>query len=144
MIGLRTMYKVAANVVVNASTVLVTTGLTSPIAVNQTQNIRAWIPFTVGATGGFKFQLLVPAGGTLFEASWEVNDPVTPSTVLALQNASAAFANALAVAGSHWVKLDATIVNGATAGNVDLQVACNSAANGITVLASAWMDVGRF
>jgi len=143
MIGLRTVYQVGTNVAVAASTALVTTNLTSPVAVNEIQHIRCWVPFTVGATGGFKFQLVVPAAGQLFEASFMVVDPVTPQIITALQNASAAFANALAVAGAHWLEINATVKNGVNAGNIDLQVACNSAANGITVLATGYMDVVR-
>lgn len=141
MIGIRTFFKVAANVVVTASTALVTTGLTSPIAANQTQKIRAWIPFTVGATGGCKFQVVVPAAGTLYEMSFMLVDTITPGITTAIQNASAAFSNALAQAGSHWIIIEGTVVNGVNAGTVDIQVACNSAANAITVLATATMDV---
>lgn len=145
MLGLRSFYKVvAAGVTVSASTTLVTTGLTSPIASGQTQHIRAWIPFTVGATGGCRFQVVVPANGTSYEASFKLFDTITPGLTTAIQNASAAFTNALAQAGSHWIEIEATIVNGLTAGNIDIQVACNTAANGITVLGAATMDVIKF
>lgn len=142
MIGIRNAFFVSADITVSASTTLVTTGLTAPIAVNQTMYVDCWVPFTVGATGGFKFQLLVPAGGTIFIASYIVEDVVTPAQIVSsVQTSSAAFANALAVAGTHWMKLFATVINGATAGNVDLQFACNSAANGITVKRGSFMDV---
>lgn len=143
MIGIRNIYRVAANVQVAASTVLVTTGLTSPIAANQKQTIRCWVPFTVGATGGFKFQLVLPAGNTCL-ATYRVDDPVTPQQILALNANNNAFANALAVAGSHWIEMEFDVINGATAGDADLQVACNSAANAITVLVGAKMEVVKY
>lgn len=144
MIGLRSFYKVAANITVSASTTLVTTGLTSPIAAGQTQHISAWIPLTVGATGGVRFQLVTPSATTLYEATFILYDTITPGITTAIQSSSAAFTNALAQAGSHFIRIEATVVNGVNAGNLDIQFACNTAANGITVLATATMDVIKF
>lgn len=145
MIGIRTFFTVAADIVVTNSVALVTTGLTSPIAANQTQKIRAWIPFTVGATGGIRAQIVVPAGGTLFEATFRLTDTVTPATIPGEQQASAAFTNALAVAGDHWLEVEAIIINGATAGNVDIQMAQNTAdALSLTVSRGGSMDVVKF
>ena len=142
MIGIRNFFKVAADVVVTNSVALVTTGLTSPIAANQTQKIRAWIPVTVGATGGVRLQIVVPAGGVIFQATIRLNNTVAPSQTIASQQASAAFTNALANAGTHWVEVEATIINGATAGNVDLQFAQNTSdALSLTVLRGGTMDV---
>lgn len=145
MIGIRNFFTVAADIVVTNSAALVTTGLTSPIAANQTQKIRAWIPFTVGATGGVRAQIVVPAGGTLFEATFRLTDTVTPATIPAEQQASAAFTNALAVAGDHWLEIEATIINGATAGNVDIQMAQDTAdALSLTISRGGSMDVVKF
>lgn len=142
MIGIRNFFKVAADVVVTNSVALVTTGLTSPIAANQTQKIRAWIPLTVGATGGVRAQIVVPAGGTLFNATIKLFNTVAPSITTAAQAASAAFTNALANAGTHWLEIEATIINGATAGNIDIQMAQNTAdALSLTVLKGGSMDV---
>lgn len=140
-IGIRIAAKVTANVVVTASTVLVTTGLTSPIAAGQQQMIRAWIPFSVGATGGVKLQIILPAAPTSIITTITLIDTVTPAQIVALQTTSTPFSNALAVAGSHWLKVEATIVNGVNAGTVDIQMACNSAANALTVFAGSWMDI---
>lgn len=142
MIGIRTSYQVPANIVVTSSAALVTTGLTSPVAANQTQHIRAWIPVTVGATGGVRLQVVVPAGGTIFENTIRLNNTVAPGTVLAEQQASAAFTNALANAGDHWLEVEATIVNGTTAGNIDIQMAQNTSdALSLTIKRGAFMDV---
>lgn len=141
-IGIRTFFQTVANLVVTSSAALVTTGLTSPIAAGQTQRVRFWVPFTVGATGGVRAQVVVPAGGTIFIASIALYNTVAPSLTTATQAASAAFTNALANAGTHWLAIDATIVNGATAGNVDLQMAQNTAdALSLTVLRGATLEV---
>jgi len=144
MIGIRTFYRVSANVVVTASTALVTTGLTSPVAAGQTQKLRAWIPFSVGATGGVKMQIICPAAITSILTTIKVFDTVTPAMITAIQTTSTPFANALAVAGSHWMEVESIVVNGVNAGNIDIQVACNSAANALTVFAGSSMDVVKF
>jgi|SRR5688572_989279 len=125
-IGIKTFFQILADIVVASSAALVTTGLTSPIAAGQTQKIRCWIPVTVGATGGLRLQIVVPAGGTIFEATIKLFNTVAPSLTTAEQQASAAFTNALANAGDHWLEVEATIVNGATAGNIDIQMAQNT------------------
>ncbi len=141
-IGIRIFFQTVANLVVTNSAALVTTGLTSPIAAGQTQRVRFWVPFTVGATGGVRAQVVVPAGGTIFISSVQLFNTVAPSLTTATQAASAAFTNALANAGTHWLEIDATIVNGATAGNVDLQMAQNTAdALSLTVLRGATLEV---
>lgn len=145
MLGIRNFFTVAADIVVTSSAALVTTGLTSPIAANQTQKVRAWIPFSVGATGGLRLQIVVPAGGVLFEATIRLQDTVTPAVVVAEQQASAAFTNALAVAGDHWLEVEATIINGATAGNVDIQMAQNTSdVLSLTVKRGGSLDVVKF
>jgi hypothetical protein len=126
-VGVRSTYNVAADIVVTNSAVLVTTGLTSPIAALEKQHLQLWVPFSVGATGGIRAQLVVPAGGVVYELSGILHNTVAPSQTLFEQQASAVFTNALANAGDHWLQIWATIVNGATAGNVDLQMAQNTA-----------------
>lgn len=126
MIGIPNMFNVEADIVVTSSAALVTTGLTSPIAANQKQQCRAWIPITVGATGGVRLQVVVPAAGTVFELTGKLFNTVAPSTTLFEQQTSAAFTNALANAGDHWLEVEFYIVNGATAGNIDIQMAQNT------------------
>lgn len=141
-VGIRTVFKKAADQVITSSTALVTSGLTSPIAANETQKFEVVIPFSVGATGGFKCQVVVPAGGVLFNASFILANTVAPGVVVAQQVASAAFGNAVANAGNHWLKISGTVKNGATAGNLDIQVAQNSSdALSLTVLSGATMEI---
>jgi len=144
-IGIRSFFRKSADQAVAASATLVdATDLSVPIAAGQTLKIGIYAPFTVGATGGFKFQVVVPAAGTSFLQSYVVTDGVTASPgaiISASITASASFANALAVAGTHMLQSEVEVVNGATAGDVKLQFACNSAANGITLLKGSYFDV---
>lgn len=141
MLGIRNFFKKTAQQVITASVALVTTGLTIPVAANQTIKARFWVPFSVGATGGVRAQIVVPAGGTLFNATIKLFNTVTPATTIASQVASAAFTNALAAAGTHWLEIEVEVVNGATAGNIDLQMAQNTSdALSLTILQGATVD----
>lgn len=125
--GIINNYVIPLDIAIASSAALITTGLSSPIAAAQTQSLRWWVPFTVGATGGVRAQIVVPAGGTIFLASFMLLNTVAPAVVTPqVQVASAVITNALANAGNHWLEINATIVNGATAGNVDLQMAQNT------------------
>ena len=145
MIGIRNFFATLVNQVITSSVALVSTGLTSPIAANQTQHIKFWVPFTVGATGGIRAQIVVPAGGVIFNATIKLFNTVAPSLTTATQAASAAFTNAAANAGTHWLEIEATIVNGSTAGNIDLKVAQNTSDPlSLTILRGATCDVLKF
>lgn len=144
MLGLRTFYEVLANQVV-ASSALVTVGLLSPIAAGQKQKIRCWIPITVGATGGVRSQVVVPAGGVLLRVSTKLYNTVAPSLTAAISNTGAVFNNALANAGTHWLEIEADIVNGSTAGNVDVQIGQDTTdALTLTVLRGGSMEVVKY
>lgn len=141
MIGIRNAYKLLAALVVTSSAALVTSGLSAPIAANQTTKLKWWLPITVGATGGVRIQIVVPAGGVLFNATIKLINTVAPSQVVAAQLASAVFNNALANAGTHWIEVEAEIVNGTTAGTVDLQIAQNTSdALSLTLLQGATLE----
>jgi len=113
-----------------------------PIAANQRMKIRYWIKVTVGAAGGLRAIVAVPAAGALFTSTIRLNNTVAPGTVLAVQIASAAFTNALANAGTHWLEIEVTVWNGANAGTVDLQMAQNTSdATALNVLAGSTADV---
>lgn len=140
--GLRNIADINANVVVTSSVALVTTGLTAAIAAGQRMNVVCWVPFSVGATGGVRAQLAVPAGGTIFELTAILCNTVAPSQTLFEQQASAAMTSALANAGDHWLQINATIINGSTAGNVDLQMAQNTSdALSLTIKRGGTMQV---
>lgn len=145
MLGIRTAYAIAADVPFTSNIVPATVGLTSPIAANETQHFRAKIPVTVGATGGVRAVVDVPAGGTLFIASITLINTVAATVAGAVQAASAAFTNALANAGSHILEIEGTIVNGATAGNIDILLAQNTSdVLTMTVEAGGFMEVVKY
>jgi len=142
MVGIRTIYATTADVPLTSDQVVGTIGLTAAIAANQTMKLKIWIPITVGATGGFQFQIVVPAAPTLVRSTTSFVNTVAPAIVTSIQATSVAVGNALANAGSHWVEVDAIVVNGATAGNVDIQVAQNTSdVLTLTVLRGATMEV---
>lgn len=136
-----------ANLAVTASAVLVNTDLSIPIAANQRMIGTIFCPITLaGAASGAKWQIVVPAGGTLYRVAFEIYNGST--NVLATADvivASAAFSNALANAADHYMKASFEISNGATAGSVTLQFAQLVAdAAAAAVLAGSWMQVTKF
>jgi len=145
MIGIFTNYVIGADIPIASDITPGTTGLTSPIAANQSQHFRAWIPVTVGATGGVRATVAVPAAGTLYNVSFELINTVAATVAGAVQAAAADFTNALANAGSHILKIEGTIVNGANAGNVDIQLAQNTSdVLTLTVEAGGFMSVLKY
>lgn len=129
-------------VAITSSAALQTVGLLVPIAANQDFKIRAWIKFTVGATGGVRSLVAAPVGSTV-SVSTRLTDSVTPANIPSV--VGTVFTNALAVAGTHWLEIEAEIKNGATAGNVDLQMAQNTSdALTLTVLEGGWMTAIKF
>lgn len=141
MIGIRNIFKVLADVVFTANTTLATVGLKSPIAANETQKIRAWVPFTVGATGGIKCELVTPGGASSPAVTVIFYNTVAPSVDITLDGINNPINDALADEGGHWALIEAIVTNGATPGNLDLQFAQNSAANATTILAGSTMEV---
>lgn len=123
-LSIKKFFAVAANVPFTSNVVPGTIGLTSPIAANEKQKIDAWIPISVGATGGVRSVVAVPAGGNVLHVTTVLYN--TGAGTVIPDSGSAAFTNALANAGTHWLKIEATIQNGATAGNVDVQIAQNT------------------
>jgi hypothetical protein len=149
IVGIKVAAKIITAVVITSNATLASVGsffglLAPEIAAGQTLKARWWIPFTVGATGGVRCQIVVPAGGVLFNATITLHNTVAPLITDAAQVASAAFTNALANAGTHWLEVEAEIVNGVNAGTVDLQIAQNTSdVLSLTVLRGAWCDVTK-
>lgn len=140
-LGVRVSGIITAALAFTSNVVLASVGLNPAIAAGQTLHGRWWVPFTVGATGGIRAQILVPAAGVVFLASIKLYNTVAPSLTTATQLASAVFTNAAANAGTHWLEIEATIVNGVTAGTVDLQIAQNTSdVLTLTVLRGGYFD----
>jgi hypothetical protein len=145
-IGIRQIYVNTADQVITSSTALETvTGLPVPIAAGQSMKVKWWVKVTVGATGGVRAQVTVPAAGAVYSTSIRLNNTVAPSQTIATQQAQAAFTNALANAGTHWLEIEAVIVNGANAGNVELQMGQNTSdVASLTILRGATCEVVIF
>jgi hypothetical protein len=143
MIGIHNIFRVAANVTVTNSDVLVTSTLTANIAAAQIAIVRVFLQFSVGATGGVRWQLVVPAAPTRVQGAIMLVNTVAATTVVpAVQTSSAAFTNALANAGTHYAYAEYDVVNGTTAGTIDLQFAQNTAdALTLTLLQGSRMEV---
>lgn len=142
--GLSTYIRLAADQPVAASTALVDiTGFSFVLPATKICLLEASLPFSVGASGGFKFQLTSSQTAADYSTSWEAIDGVTASPgaqVAVILSASGPFANAWAVAGNHQCNLLGSLKGHATlSSTVSLQFACNSAANAINILKGAWM-----
>lgn len=116
------------------------------IAANQRMHLRFYIPITVGAAGGAKFQLTGPAAPAFVNISAQIVNTVAPSITPATANAfSTSIGDALANAGTHFLLIDVGIRNGATAGTIALQMAQNSSnATALQVLETASVDITKF
>ena len=144
--GINSFVRNAADQAVSASTTLVDiTGWSFTLPATKICLIEAYIPFSTGATGGFKFQLTNTQTPVDFSAFWEAIDGTAAapgSEVSVTQTSQAAFVNTWAVAGNHTCLLKASLKGHATLSDtVSVQFACNSAANAITALKGAWMKV---
>lgn len=108
-------------------------GLGLPIAANARQHLRAWVPITVGASGGVRLQWVLSQTATDIWATYAVINTVTPANTQTINNNNNVVTNALADAGNHYIVAEIFILNGAVAGTIDLQFACNTAAGALVV-----------
>ncbi len=149
MSGIQNSFLLSADIPIASSAALQSLNLGGtggfPIAANQRLKLKYWIKATVGATGGLRAQVVVPGSGQKFSATIRLNNTVAPSSTIAAQQASAAFTNALANAGTHWIEIEVYVKNGATAGRVDLQMAQNTSdVLTLTILEGGSLDVTSF
>lgn len=143
--GIRTVIAVSANQAFTNNATLASVGLIAPIAANTRKKIRAWVPVTVGATGGIRTQLLAPAGFVIYLCTFQLYNTAAPGVVRQIASVPTVFTNALANAGTHWIEIEAIVISGVTAGDIDLQFAQNTVdANTLTVLRGGTMEVCEF
>lgn len=147
LIGIRTQSFVPAGVTTISNTVLATIpALSFTTLANKTWWLRFTIPFTTGATGGAKFQIICPAAPTLYLVDWKIFFNGAPGTLAdaQVQTAPASFGNALASAGNNFMEATAYIVTSA-AGTIGLQFAQNSSvAATLTIIQGGAMEVIAF
>jgi hypothetical protein len=140
-IGIKNIFVLAATQTAASATPVAVPGMTIPIAANQTLKVHFHGTVTVGATGGIRLQITVPTGGVLFNNDIVLDNTVAPLVTPFNQASSAAFANALANAGTHFVDMECTVVNGATAGSVAITFAQNTTdALTATLLRGSYME----
>jgi hypothetical protein len=146
--GIRQVNRLAANKAFTSNTTLATlaTGWAIPIAASQKMHVRWWLPFTEAAgTAGVKLQLLTPAAPGSFLLSFFIYNLVATHVAIdnaGLQTATAAFTGTGANAGNYLAVVEAEIVNGTTAGTLDLQAAQSvSDAGATTFLVGCYADI---
>lgn len=143
-IGNRLVFRVTADAPITNVTLTDVPGLTTSLAANQIAHCRFFLPFSVGAAGGLKFQIIIPAAPSNIVTGIYIFDTVTPAVISGQQTSSTSFANALAVAGTHLLCIETDVVNGANAGTLKLQTAQNSNnATPFTLLKGGWMEVTK-
>lgn len=143
--GIFLFLALSAALAITSSTALQTSGLKSAIAANENQNLSWLIPFSVGDAGGMKFELILPAGATFFLTYTIFNSVSGTAVITGQQTTAAAIGNALASAGTYFIKIDAAVFNGDTAGECDLQVAQNSSnADSLTLLKGSSLKIVKY
>jgi hypothetical protein len=145
-VGIRNIFVLAApQTFTNNNTLANLSGVASPIAANQRQIIRIWIPVTTGATGGAQYRVVVPAGGTLFRITTRINNQSATQNTTSTQTSSTAVGNALASPASHFIEATGIIINGATPGFIQVQAAQNTVdANTLTIQQGAFIEATIF
>jgi len=149
--GLRTIVTVgtagvAGDVVITSSATLQSVGLIASIAKNARLRLRAWVPVTVGATGGVRFEAVAANNAvfSLYHLTLKFFNTVAPSLTYNSYATPTAFTNAAANAGTHFLEVDAIVI-ASTAGAIDFQLAQNTSdSNSLTVLQGGTLEVTTF
>lgn len=132
---------VASDVGVSGTTLSNTTGLSFAIAANETWLIEVAMTYTSAATGGIKVGASLPTGATGRLSITEESTSATtaPQAVTTTSITTGASPTFLATSTGGVLSAFYTIVNGSTAGTVQIQHAETSAAGTTTVLANSYM-----
>jgi len=148
-IGVFRNFQLAATLSKVNSTLADVSGFTTPIAAGQKMKFRFYLPVNlVGAAGGVKFSVDVPAAPSVFVQTNILIDQTTATPVFFPLGAvgtivtPGAVGATLTVIGRHVVLIEGSIVNGTTAGNLKLQFAQNvTNATASELTAGAWMEI---
>lgn len=140
-IGIVTPVRLTAQFDKAASTALSdVTGMAQAIAASEVWEIEWLLSMNCAAAGGAKFAVTVPAGATLevrANAS-ELGGLASAGRTTVSGTAIAAFTDDVAVA-----RVSATVTNGATPGNIQLQFAQNVASGTSSILANSMQKATR-
>lgn len=139
--GIKNVFRLAAQQDFTSNITLTTlTGLTIPLAANQIIHVRYCLFISIGATGGIRVQVTVPAGFVTYRHGLiiGITGGVTSTGMVVAQSPHT---SALATAGNHYLLGEADIANGATAGDFNLQAAQNTSdALTLSILAGSWLE----
>lgn len=127
-IGIRQAYRVTADIAIASSAVLQTlTGLSIPIAAGKIIHLVGHLFFSVGATGGIRFEVVPPAAGAFYKSSLILTNTVAaiPFSVQGVVTPTV-FTDAVANAGNHFLDFEVDVENGVNAGNINIQAAQNT------------------
>lgn len=141
--GIKTVNRLAANATKTASTVLASIGIPVPAKPLAKHHIRYWLPYSqTGTAAGIGFELINPAAITSMLLSFVlINCTTGLIDSSGVQSAAALFTGTGASAGNYLAMIEVDIINGANAGNFDLQFAQKvSDAGVITILAGGWVE----
>jgi len=123
-------------------------GLIYPFPANQRVKLICVIAFTLGAVGGYRFRMDLPVGVLYQLKIYEFVDasPYPGAQFSQVQTTTTDFTDpGGGVAGNAYIRLNATIINGPNAGDLQLDVAQNNAnAVPITVLRGSTMNIDVF
>lgn len=140
-IGRKFFFRLAADqVITSQATPQTVTGFSFNVGVGDVINCIVRVPFTVGATGGVRVLFNTPTTSDA-NTTLTIFDTVTPAVISSVSLTAAVFANALAVAGNHILRVEYSGVMTA-AGTFAFQMAQNAAdVLSLTVQQGAFMSV---
>jgi hypothetical protein len=147
MLGIRNIFRQAADKALTAQTVLQTTDLVFNLAAGQKAHFRAWLPFTLaGTASGLKVEAVPSQTAQHIVTSYKVFNLVAAHIALdngAVQTAPASVSGTLANAGNDLVEVEGDITGHATIpGTVGIQFAqLVSDAGAVTLLQGASIEV---
>lgn len=121
------------------------TGLSADIGANETWHYRILCPIT-GATNGCKFQVTGPASPTLVQMFLSsnqaaINQILRDALVTAFSTPNTTAVHSSSATG--YTEIDLLVVNGATAGTIQLQFATGTGTNTITAQANRFIEGRR-
>lgn len=143
--GIQTINFLAANLATNTDIVPDdVTGFSFLLGAGRRIKWRVNGVFTLGATGGFRFQAHNTSAPTTYNALYQVTDITTPATFNDAQSVEADFTNASAVASAYKLIAEGVVIaNAATTFSFKF-AQNNSTANNITLLAGMTMEIWQF
>jgi hypothetical protein len=145
MIGIRNIFRLAADQAVTASTVLVdVAGLAVNLAPGQRLKFRFYVPCAVAGTApGLALEVITTVAPAQWNCAYKIiNGSTSAFGKVSVQTAQAAVSNALANIANHLAEIEGEVTGGVTASVLKLQFAqLVSDAALVTILRGATLEV---